>query len=364
MSTITAKFKVHYPNFTLDFDQELPAQGVTVIFGPSGCGKTTVLRCLAGLEHAGQGYIKFRDNLWQDRHQFLPPHQRPAGFVFQDARLFPHLSVKANLEFGMKRAAERNPSLDWNTVVELLELGPHLERKPAGLSTGEQQRVALGRALLTSPQLLLMDEPLANLDARRKEEVLPFLLRLKHECKLPIIYVTHSIKETLQLVDHLVLLEEGRVKASGKAARVLSGTDASRKISSALSGALLETRVVGHELDFGLTRLEFEGQTLYVPHQPVAENNTLRVHLAARDISLVTGTAPAGTSVLNILKGTVAEIRMREEDAYSVDVVVDVGTRIVATITKKSLAHLKLEIGQNVSAHIKALRVTHELDDF
>lgn len=366
MSQLVTRFAIRRGDFHLDVHLDLPAKGVSVIFGPSGSGKTTYLRCLAGLLRSPSGYMKLNDTVWQDESQnrFLPVHRRPIGMVFQDARLFPHLNVRSNLEFGYRRTALADRKISLEKIVDLLGLEPLLERRPGALSAGEQQRVSLGRALLTSPRLLLMDEPLANLDARRKLEILPFLLRLRSELSLPIVYVSHSLQEVLQLVDTLVLLEEGRVVASGEANTVLSRLDLGLKMGPSLTGAVLETRVAEVDESFGLMRVQFKNRSLYLPRHEVAVGQTLRLHIRAQDVSLVLGTAAIKTSVLNILPARVLEIGEIHTEGYSVNIKLDIGVPLVATITRKSLAHLDLKPGQEVFAHIKAVKMVQEMDEF
>jgi molybdate transport system ATP-binding protein len=217
MSRIEARFEVRYPGFALDVTLDLPGRGVTALFGPSGCGKTTCLRAMAGLLHAPGGRLRVQGEVWQDDHRFVPTHRRPLGYVAQDAALFPHLTVRGNVEYGMKRvpAAQRKVSID--QAVALLGIDALMGRRPDALSGGERQRVAMARALATSPRLLLLDEPMAALDARRKAEVLPWLERLHRELDIPVIYVSHAIGEVARLADHLVLMEAGRVVQSGPA---------------------------------------------------------------------------------------------------------------------------------------------------
>jgi len=219
-----AQFHMEWPGFTLDLDLNMPARGVTAIFGHSGSGKTTLLRCIAGLERAPQGFLRFKGEAWQDERTFLPVHKRPLGYVFQEASLFPHLSVLGNLRYGLSRSkAASSGRLD--QAVELLGIGHLLERKPDRLSGGERQRVGIARALAVSPRLLLMDEPLAALDMKRKHEILPYLERLHRTMDLPILYVTHSPDEVVRLADHLVVMEDGRVLAHGTLAETLPYID-------------------------------------------------------------------------------------------------------------------------------------------
>ena len=366
MNTILSRFRVQYQQFGLDTELEFPDEGVTVIFGRSGSGKTTLLRCLAGLERSSTGYMKFGDQVWQDESQntFVPVHHRPIGMVFQEARLFPHLSVRDNLNYGHRRIAPDQRKITFEQVTHLMDLDPLLDRRPQKLSGGEQQRVAIGRALLTSPRLLLMDEPLSNLDAQRKQDILPFLIRLRQEMKLPIVYVTHSLSEVLQLVDTLILLQEGKSVAIGPANEVLSRLDLAGKTGPSTLGSVLTTTVSGHETEFSLTRVQYRNQSLYIPEQPLKVGSSLRVHLLAQDISLALGKSEIPTSVLNTLPATVLEIGPMDTPGSSVNLKLDVGEPILATITRKSLAHLQLKPGMQVYANVKAVKMVHEIEGY
>jgi molybdate transport system ATP-binding protein len=358
---IEAKFKMSYPGFNLDVELKLPAKGVTVVFGPSGSGKTTFLRCLSGLEKAPSGYLKLGDQVWQDAGIFIPIHQRKVGLVFQESRLFPHLSIQENLLYGYHRTVERNLHLD--EVVQVLGLEELLKRRPDKLSGGERQRVAIGRALLTSPKLLLMDEPLASLDMQRKAEIIPFIKRIEDEFKTPIIYVTHSVDEVLQLVDTMVILKAGKLVDWGPVGKVFSDVRLKDVMGGDQLGAVLETSVVEHDEEFGLTRLDFMGQALNVPKQNISVGQNLRVHIHSKDVSLSTAPPAGATSVLNILQARVKKIGILDPKGYSVDIELDAGHTLLATITRKSLANLNLQPGQQVYAHIKAIKMVHNLRD-
>ena len=225
--SIEARFQSSLGDFRLDVQLDLPASGVTSVFGPSGCGKTTLLRAIAGLERHTGGFLKFGESVWQDGSRFLPPHHRPIGYVFQEASLFEHLDVRGNLEFGVKRtpAAERRVAMD--RAIELLEITDLLDRRPETLSGGEKQRAAIARALAVSPRLLLLDEPLAAVDVTRKQEIIPYLESLHRELDIPVIHVSHLPDEVARLADHLVLMESGRVIASGAAHELFSRLDLS-----------------------------------------------------------------------------------------------------------------------------------------
>ena len=364
MSTLRAAFKVDFERFDLDVDFELPGQGVTVLFGPSGSGKTTLLRCLAGLECSPTGVLRMGDDVWQDASNgvFVAPQRRPLAMVFQEHRLFPHMSVRSNLLYGWKRTPRNARRVDIDRVVDILDLEPLLARRPRFLSGGEAQRVAIGRALLRSPRLLLMDEPLASLDAVRKREVLPYIRRLQKALGIPILYVSHSISEVLQLVDTMVLLKAGRVAAWGPVESVFSQLGLRESLDPALVGAVLDTHIQAHEPEFGLTRLKFKDQVLYVPRQPGGPGDPLRVHIHANDVSLALTPPADATSVLNVLNAHVLEVGPVDAAGFSVDIRLDVGQPMLATITRKSLARLNLKPGQPVYALIKAVKTVQDTD--
>lgn len=353
---LKATFKVDYPDFNLDVDLQLPASGITVVFGPSGSGKTTLLRCLAGLENSGK--MEVASQVWQDENIFIPINQRAIGMVFQDSRLFAHLNVRNNLMYGYKRTPVDSRRLHLDGIARVLSLEKLLERSIDKLSGGEKQRVALGRALLTSPKLLLMDEPLAALDTQRKNEIIPFIRKVEKELSIPIIYVTHSMSEVLQLVDTMLILKEGKVVNQGPVEKVFSDIQLRDAIGDEHCGAVLDTTVLEHDKEFGITRLDFMGQELSVPIQDISPGQGLRVHIHSKDVSLATQPPEGLTSVLNILKTKVKKIG--ENVGYSVDIELDAGRPLLATITRKSLYNLNLQPGQSIYAFIKAIRMVHE----
>ena len=359
MELLQAKFKMDYPGFNLDVELNLPAKGVTVVFGPSGSGKTTLLRCLSGLERAPSGFLKLADQVWQDEKTFLPIQDRKIGMVFQDSRLFPHLSIRENLVYGYQRTLPADRKLQLDEVVQILDLEHLLQRRPEKLSGGEKQRVAIGRALLTSPKLLLMDEPLASLDMQLKAEIIPFVKRIEDEFQTPIIYVTHSMNEVLQLVDTMVIMKSGKVANSGPVEEVFSDVQLREAVGDEQLGAVLETSVAEHDEGFGLTRLDFMGQSLYVPRQDIPVGKSLRVHIHSKDVSLSTGLPQGASSVLNILQARVKKVGAIDPEGYSVDIELDAGRPILATITRKSLANLDLKSGQTIYASIKAIKMVH-----
>ncbi len=359
--TIEAKFFINRGNFVLNVDLSLPFQGVISLFGPSGCGKTTLLRAIAGLERHHNGFLKVGDMIWQDDKHFLPPHQRPLGYVFQEASLFTHLTVRGNLEYGHKRVpvAERKISLD--NAIELLGIGHLLERKSDTLSGGEKQRVAIARALAVSPGILLMDEPLASLDLASKQEILPYLESLHDELEIPVIYVSHTPEEIGRLSDHLILLEAGRVVAMGPINEMLTRLDLPLAHGHE-AAAVLEAVVVECDSDYHLTHLQFGedtgvSQRLTVTQKTLKVGTRVRLRLAARDVSL-TLTHQSGTSILNIFPATVDE--MIEEGAAQVTVrLLAGGVPILSRITRKSAVELDLKPGKLVYAQVKSVVMLH-----
>lgn len=363
MSRLAARFDVAYPDFRLQVDLDVPATGVTGVFGPSGAGKTTLLRCLSGLERSPGGFMRLGDQVWQDESQglYVPIARRSVGYVFQEPRLFPHLNVRSNLRYGLERTptADRRVSLD--QVVHILGIARLLDRRPGTLSGGEKQRVAIGRALLTSPRLLLLDEPLVGLDLARRREILSFITRAHRELAIPIMYVSHAVSEILQLADRVVLLKEGRIVMVGTVNDMLSSVDLSEISGARQLGAVIETRVESHEPEFGLTRLAFSQQLLYVPLQALDIGAPLRVHIHARDVVLALGPPATPISVLNVLEATVVEVR--DGHGASADITLDVGCVLVARITRKSLTTLNLQSGQRVWAYIKTVALSEDLTD-
>jgi len=351
-----ARFRLAHGDFQLDVELDLPGRGVTALFGPSGSGKTSLLRCVAGLERA-EGQLRVNGELWQDSQQrhFLAPHQRALGYVFQEASLFAHLSVRGNLDYGRKRiaASQRRVSLD--QAVALLGIEHLLERQPAKLSGGERQRVAIARALLTSPRLLLLDEPLAALDPQRKGEILPYLERLHDELEIPVLYVSHAPDEVARLADHLVLLEQGRVQASGPLGELLARLDLPLAQSEE-AGVVVQARVSGHDPDYQLLSLTFPHSSLglRLAHPPLAVGQALRVKVQARDVSLSLE-PPQHSSILNLLPVTVHSQTAADNPAH-VLVRLDLhGTPLLARITRYSRDQLGLHDGQRLWAQIKSV---------
>lgn len=351
---IYARFQVQWPGFTLDVDLTLPAQGITALFGHSGSGKTTLLRCIAGLETASSGFLKFQDRVWQDsaQHLCIPTHQRPLGYVFQEASLFPHLSVQGNLDYAQKRArgAQR---IALQPLLELLGIQHLRQRMPQHLSGGERQRVAIARALATNPQLLLMDEPLAALDMQRKQEILPYLERLRDQLEIPMLYVSHVPDEVARLADYLVLLEEGRVLAAGNLQSTLARLDLPLA-QSADAGVVIEARVVSYDAVYHLSKLEFHGGSVWVAPgaERLGQRQRLRIH--ARDVSLSLHRAE-GSSILNLLPATVSALAAADTPAHVLVQLDCGGTPILARITRRSQDQLQIAPGKALWAQIKAV---------
>jgi len=340
--------------FTLDVSFAAGGR-VTALFGPSGSGKTSLVNAVAGLLKPDKGRIALDGHLLSDSAQgiFRAPETRRIAVVFQDARLFPHLSVMDNLLFGWRRAPEPAARAEIDHVVDLLGLGAHLARRPHGLSGGEKSRVALGRALLASPRLLLLDEPLAALDAARREEILPYLERLARAGSLPMLYVSHSVEEVARLADEIVVLKDGRVVVQGPVFDLL--TDVDQIAGIAPLGAVFEATVAGHR--DGLRLLAFDGGSLAVKRLPRELGARLRVRLRAEDIMLARE-EPRAISANNVLSCTIAAMRTHGTEA---DIQLLCGaTRIVARITEASRARLSLEPGLSVFAIVKSVTVERD----
>jgi molybdate transport system ATP-binding protein len=353
MPTIRTRINLERPGFTLAVDLAMPTRGVTALFGPSGSGKTTLLRCIAGLERVPNGLVRMADQIWQDAHQWLPTHKRSLGYVFQEPSLFTHLSVIGNLQYGMKRA-QSSSTLGLEQAIELLGIAHLLDRKPEYLSGGERQRVAIARALAVRPRLLLMDEPLAALDMKRKQEILPFLERLTRELDIPIVYVSHSIDEVARLADHLVLLDSGRVTASGPTSELMTHLDLPLAHGDT-AGAVLTATVLSHDDTDHLTTATFGGGTLTVPRQAIAEGRPLRIRVQARDVSL-TLHAQSNTSILNILRAHVTALS--PDSPGQVMVMLDVGgCPLLARVTTRSARALALAPGLALFAQIKGVAI-------
>jgi molybdate transport system ATP-binding protein len=353
--SIEARFAVRYGAFDLDVDVRLPGHGVTALFGPSGCGKTTFLRCMAGLTRSAEGRLRVNGHTWQDEaaRVFVPTHRRALGMVFQDPSLFAHLSVRQNLEYGMKRARKKGER-DLHAIVELLQLAHLLSRRPAHLSGGEQQRVAIARALLVGPEILLLDEPLASLDVQRKLEILPYLERLHDELSIPMLYVSHAPDEVARLADHLIVLEAGRVLAQGGLAETLARLDLPTAYADD-AGSVIEGVVAEQDEQYHLTRVDFPGGQLWIGRVNRATGSRLRVRVHARDVS-ITLAPPAQTSILNVLPAALEAIEDDGPERVNLRLRLgSAGAPLLARITRRSRAALALSAGMSVYAQIKGV---------
>jgi molybdate transport system ATP-binding protein len=349
------RLSLERPTFRLETDLTLPARGITALFGPSGSGKTTLLRCVAGLEKAAAALVHVEGQVWQDasRSVFLPPWRRPLGYVFQEASLFDHLDVRGNLEYGQRRAGAAARAIALDEAVELLGIGSLLTRRTQALSGGERQRVAIARALATGPRLLLLDEPLASLDHARRQEILPWLERLRDELHIPMLYVTHAADEVARLADTLIVLDQGRVTACGPTAQVLARIDAP-EILGEDAGALLDAGVRERDTRWHLARVQFDGGSLWLRDSGLPLGRPVRLRVLARDVSITTQ-LPQGTSIQNVLRCVVDAVAA---DAHPSQVLVRLtcgNTFLLARVTARAVDDLALAPGLPVWAQVKSV---------
>jgi molybdate transport system ATP-binding protein len=359
VTELEARFRARLGDFLLDFDFTARSSGVTGLFGASGSGKTTVLRCLAGLHRAESGLVRLNGDVWQDEAAgvFVPPFRRGVGYVSQGADLFPHLSVRENLSYAHRRVAEGQRVFGWEAVVQWLALGPLLERSVPNLSGGERQRVAVARALLACPRLLLMDEPVSALDEPARRDVLKYLERILTQLELPVVYVSHSLTEVARLSDHLVWIEGGRVNTAGPVSKVLGQLDFARWWDEE-AGVVLDGTVHDHDHHFHLTEVRTPLGDLTIHQRPEAPGTRVRVQVYARDVSLGLA-AQHGSSILNELCLTVLQI----VDLSPSDCLIRLGHQkgqepvLLARITRKSCSRLGLTAGTAVFARVKSVAV-------
>ena len=336
---IALQHTVHRQDFGMQVDVRIPAKGVTGLFGPSGSGKTTLLRCIAGLEN-------------RDASGSQPVHKRGIGYVFQEPQLFPHLDVRGNIRFGLRRNG--SSQLDEQSVVAMLGLEALLHRRPTELSGGEAQRVAIAAVLLRSPQLILMDEPLASLDQRRKDELLPYLDRLHDELSVPVIYVSHNIDEVTRLCDHLLLIDDGRIVASGKLQDVLARLDIPI-LYGRNAGTVIRATPTRYDSDFDLTRFRFSGGEMLVPGRHDDRSPNLRLRIAASDVSICL-VRPQKSTILNVLPAEVDEVQPTGPSTDLVRLAVG-DDYLLAQVTRLSVTRLDLKRGDPVFAQIKSVTV-------
>jgi molybdate transport system ATP-binding protein len=352
-------------DFRLDARFSAPSVGIIALYGPSGMGKTSLVNAIAGLVRPERGRIAIDDHVLfsgADRID-LPPQRRRVGYVFQESRLFPHFSVRGNLGYGLPRHAA-DAAIRFDAVVGLLGIDRLLDRRPGDLSGGERQRVAIGRALLSQPRLLLMDEPLASLDAARKAEIMPFIERLHGQLHIPIIYVSHDMDENMRLADTLVLMEHGRVAAVGPIEELTSRLDLRPLTGRYDAGAVVRAHVAGHDLSFGMSELAFPGGRLRVARLALPLGTPVRARIRANDVALAT-TRPSQISIRNILPAQVIEMAADRENANVVDVRLRIGTPqksviLWSRITNRASRELELAVGKPVFALIKAVALDHD----
>ncbi len=355
---LAARFRGGLGSFHLDVAFDAPGRGVTALFGPSGCGKTSVLRAVAGLHHFPDGLFELDGDVWQDSATFRPVHHRPIGYVFQEASLFPHLDVRRNLDYGRRRAlrAGAPETIRFDDVVDLLGLSRLLARAPATLSGGERQRVALGRALLTQPKLLLMDEPLSALDRFAKDEILPYFERLCDSFRLPTLYVSHDLAEVERLADHIVLMADGRVTAAGPLAEMQARPDLPLARMPEAS-VTLAAEVVAYDPTYHLTTLAVRGARLLAPGRFGPTGSHRRLRIAGADVALVRD-PPRSSSILNCPAARVLEAAPHGPGMMTVVLALGpdgAGARILARVTRRSWDHLRLGPCQPIFAQIKGV---------
>ncbi|KUO54271.1 MAG: hypothetical protein APF80_06180 [Alphaproteobacteria bacterium BRH_c36] len=356
-AVLSFRFRLSHGAFQVALAHDMRLAGITALFGHSGSGKTTVLRVLAGLESRADGHIAFDGAVWQGeqpRRSFVPPHERAVGYVFQDARLFPHLTVAGNLAFAESRSRNRAAVSNFETVVGRFDLEPLLERRPESLSGGELQRVAVARALLARPRLLLMDEPLSALDTPRKAEILPYIARLPEQFGVPVIYVTHSVDEVAYLADEMIVLSKGRKVADGPVGETLARLDLGPATGRFEAGVVLKATVVGHDTEYRLTRLDLGGAQIEVPMLDAAPGARVRMRLRARDVILATK-RPEQLSSRNIIEGRIVEVVEEPSTPFAETLVEIPGGLIRARLTRRSVADLGIAPGVAVFALVKSI---------
>lgn len=340
--------------FNLEVDQNFPTQGVSAIYGPSGSGKTTLLRAIAGLQKSSQGKVVFNDQVWQSDSEFLATHRRQLAYVFQEPSLFEHLSVRGNIEYGFKRVPDAERVISPEHAIQELGLQSLLNRDPHTLSGGEKQRVAIARAVCSNPKLLLMDEPLSALDQNSKQEILPMIVSLRQHFEIPIIYVSHALNEVARLADHLILMQRGRVLASGDIQSMLTKLDLSLA-QGADAESLINAVVAEHDDEFGLTYLDSPLGRFSVLKRSRPLGEKVRILIAARDVS-ITLERQAGTSILNIFQAQVDQIEAAGAAQATVRLISN-NVPVLARLTKKSAALMNLKVGDSVYLQAKSVAI-------
>jgi len=359
MTALSVDIRVAFPEFSLTVAQDFKGAGITAVFGPSGCGKSTLLRVIAGFERRATGRVAFGSQVWMEGRRQVAPHRRGVGYVFQDARLFSHLTVRGNLDYAERRAPGGPFAYSFDDVVEVLDLAPLFGRRATQLSGGERQRVAIGRTLLARPRLLLMDEPLAALDTRRKGEILPYIARLQSAFGLPILYVTHALEEVTQLCERIVALAGGRVVAAGRVPEVLERLDLADVQGRFEAGAVLRGRLAGTDPAMCLSRVDLGGAVLEVPAVALPEGVDLRLRIRARDVSLARGRIE-GISIRNQLPARVLRLSEEANSAFAEVLLEVAGQHLRARLTRAALRDLGLAEGQDVVALVKAVALDRQ----
>ena len=354
---LSLRVRVEYPDFELDIDGELEAEGVTAIFGASGSGKSTLLRAIAGFERPGDGRIALGEDVWFDdaRRIDVAPHLRPVGTLFQDARLFEHLDVSGNLAFGEKRRGRAGQGVSRREVVAALDLEGLLGRSIGALSGGERQRVALARTLISNPELLLLDEPLSGLDRERKAEILPYLEDVTRRFRVPTLFVSHDIDEVARLADRVWVVKDGGLETAGPTAEIVERLDLQPLTGRFEAGVLVEGRVARHDARLHLTFVDLHGDEFTMPIiDRVALGDAVRLRIRARDVAIATQ-RPEGLSIRNILPGHIDRL-VQEEGGGSVEAFIQLREdRIRARLTLAAVEDLGLEVGTPVFALVKSV---------
>ena len=354
-SDLIIKIKTNKDSFFLDIDTKIPSNGISFLFGPSGSGKTSLLRCIAGLDKPEYGIIQFNEEIWQNEQLFLPTHKRPISFVFQEASLFEHLTVKGNLLYGWRRNKFKEGSINVDRVIDWLGLNEFMDRYQHQLSGGQKQRVAIARAILACPKLLLMDEPLASLDQQSKAEILPHLEHLYQELSIPIIMISHALDEALRLADNVLLLEQGKLIANDSVNRIITNPKLPLA-STEDASAIISGRVIHHDNQYHLTTIEVAESTILVSLKQLDIGSNSKIRIKAKDVSITT-LQPEKTSISNILPATVVDV-YESKNPSDIFLKLDIGGQILLSrITRKSLECLEIKTFSKVFAQIKTVSI-------
>lgn len=360
MSRLSVDIRLSHPGFDLQVAQAFPEQGITAIFGRSGSGKSSLLRAIAGLEERTTGELRFGSEVWLDQTRMMPAYRRGIGMVFQDARLFDHLSVEGNLHFAKRRAPNGQSGVSLDIVAQAMGISHLMTRRTTDLSGGERQRVALARALLSKPRLLLLDEPLAALDMRSRAEILPLIADLPARFGVPILYVTHALAEVTQLADHMVVLDRGRVIVAGGVADCLDNPAILPATGRFESSTMLEGQVLAVDPSLQITTVAVGDVRMDTPGTTIAPGSPVRLRIRARDVSLALR-APDGLSIRNVLPGRITRIEEEPDTAFA-EVTVDIGAgHLRARITRASVADMGLCEGKAIFALVKSVSFDRRL---